>query len=353
MTAAISSARPDRPSGARSTRAGASPAGARTRWRPIGVSIVPGDTEQIRAPAPTERPRLACHQATDAAFGPAVGDAGILAGRAQGRPVVVEEGGGERLVDDPVDGRIGLARHELGRHRGHADHRRPGRGEGTEGLDQEGGTHQVDGEDPVPRRPWWGRCRRRATTRCSVPWARADPGQVGDGGGIGDVAGDRLAAGARSGQLRGHSGGGVRVEIDEHQDVHGPDHRGGTGGADATGRTGDDPDAGQGNGRGLTPGVGGGRRCRGWSPMGPQRRRVSSTRTSSSTSSSAPAMYSRAIQIDAISVISSWSQPALNPVMESPSPPAQSPTVTRVNPTCGCSARHASTSLSSAALLTA
>ena len=48
----------------------------------------------------------------------------------------------------------------------------------------------------------------------------------------------------------------------------------------------------------------------------------------------------------------SWSQPEENSVIESPSPPAQSPTVTRVNPICGCSACHASTSLSSAALLT-
>ena len=64
-------------------------------------------------------------------------------------------------------------------------------------------------------------------------------------------------------------------------------------------------------------------------------------------------MYSRASQIGAISVIRSMSQSALNPVMASPSPPAQSPTVTRVNPIWGCSARQASTSLSSAALLTA
>jgi hypothetical protein len=41
------------------------------------------------------------------------------------------------------------------------------------------------------------------------------------------------------------------------------------------------------------------------------------------------------------------------PVAESPSPPAHSPTTTREKPTLGCSARHASTSLSSAALLTA
>ena len=40
-------------------------------------------------------------------------------------------------------------------------------------------------------------------------------------------------------------------------------------------------------------------------------------------------------------------------VMEAPSPPAQSPTTSRVNPTAGCSPRQASTSLSSAALLTA
>src|SRR3954470_23207478 len=42
-----------------------------------------------------------------------------------------------------------------------------------------------------------------------------------------------------------------------------------------------------------------------------------------------------------------------NSLCESPSPPPQSPTTTRVKPTVGCSARHASTSLSSAALLTA
>ena len=44
---------------------------------------------------------------------------------------------------------------------------------------------------------------------------------------------------------------------------------------------------------------------------------------------------------------------SVNWVMTSPSPPAQSPTITRVKPTSGCSARHASTSLSRAALLTA
>src|SRR3954469_21300783 len=47
------------------------------------------------------------------------------------------------------------------------------------------------------------------------------------------------------------------------------------------------------------------------------------------------------------------SQPVANCDCASPSPPAQSPTTTRVKPTCGYSARHASTSLSSAALLTA
>src|SRR4029450_2816903 len=46
------------------------------------------------------------------------------------------------------------------------------------------------------------------------------------------------------------------------------------------------------------------------------------------------------------------SQPVVNSVIDGPSPPAQSPTITRVNPTAGCSARQASTSLSSAALLT-
>ena len=49
---------------------------------------------------------------------------------------------------------------------------------------------------------------------------------------------------------------------------------------------------------------------------------------------------------------SSASQAALNCVIESPSPPGQSPTITRVKPIAGCSTRHASTSLSSAALLT-
>src|SRR5688572_9153597 len=47
------------------------------------------------------------------------------------------------------------------------------------------------------------------------------------------------------------------------------------------------------------------------------------------------------------------SQPFANPVMASPSPPAQSPTMTRVKPRSGCSARQASIILSRAALLTA
>src|SRR6476620_5639901 len=49
----------------------------------------------------------------------------------------------------------------------------------------------------------------------------------------------------------------------------------------------------------------------------------------------------------------SVSQPVAKCDCASPSPPPQSPTTTRVNPTCGCSARQASTSLSRAALLTA
>ena len=49
----------------------------------------------------------------------------------------------------------------------------------------------------------------------------------------------------------------------------------------------------------------------------------------------------------------SGSQLFANSVIASPSPPAQSPTTTRVKPMLGCSARHASTILSSAALVTA
>src|SRR5262249_58339742 len=66
-----------------------------------------------------------------------------------------------------------------------------------------------------------------------------------------------------------------------------------------------------------------------------------------------PAVYLRATQSAPSSAASSMSQSLAKPVIESPSPPAQSPTTRRVNPTSGRSARHASTSLSSAALLTA
>ena len=68
---------------------------------------------------------------------------------------------------------------------------------------------------------------------------------------------------------------------------------------------------------------------------------------------SVPATSPRSTQIACISMKSSGSHSFAKPVNESPSPPAQSPTTHRVNPTDGCSTRHASTSLSSAALLTA
>src|SRR3954469_13611836 len=54
-----------------------------------------------------------------------------------------------------------------------------------------------------------------------------------------------------------------------------------------------------------------------------------------------------------ISAASSGSQSLANCDIASPSPPVQSPTTARVNRMWGCSARQASTSLSSAALLTA
>src|SRR2546430_12659954 len=47
----------------------------------------------------------------------------------------------------------------------------------------------------------------------------------------------------------------------------------------------------------------------------------------------------------------SQSEATGNSVAESPSPPVQSPTMQRVNPTVGCSTLHASMSLSRAALL--
>src|SRR4051812_35014152 len=86
-----------------------------------------------------------------------------------------------------------------------------------------------------------------------------------------------------------------------------------------------------------------------WAPL---RSTASTTRTSSSTGSSAPAMYPRDTHVGMSSMASSASQPDANSVMPAPSPPAQSPTTTRVKPTDGCSTRQASTSLSSAALLT-
>ncbi len=49
----------------------------------------------------------------------------------------------------------------------------------------------------------------------------------------------------------------------------------------------------------------------------------------------------------------SQSHSLANSVAEGPSPPAQSPTTTRVKPTAGCSVRHDSISRSKAALLVA
>ena len=51
--------------------------------------------------------------------------------------------------------------------------------------------------------------------------------------------------------------------------------------------------------------------------------------------------------------MSPMSHSLMNSVMECPSPPAQSPTTTRVKPTSGCSACQASTMVPSAALLAA
>ena len=87
--------------------------------------------------------------------------------------------------------------------------------------------------------------------------------------------------------------------------------------------------------------------------LAPVRSTASIVPTSSATSMSEPAMYLRVYHSVTRSAAASRSQPSANSVSDSPSPPEQSPTTTRVKPICGCSARHASTSLSSAALLTA
>ena len=72
-----------------------------------------------------------------------------------------------------------------------------------------------------------------------------------------------------------------------------------------------------------------------------------------STSMSVPVMYFRVYHSMTKDSLASRSHPLANSVSDSPSPPAQSPTTTRVKPILGCSARQASTSLSRAALLTA
>ena len=74
--------------------------------------------------------------------------------------------------------------------------------------------------------------------------------------------------------------------------------------------------------------------------------------TSSSTSMKPPFMRLRCIQTGPSSMARSELQSLANCVIDSPSPPGQSPTVTRVKPSSGCSVRQASTILSSAALLT-
>ena len=192
-----------------------------------------------------------------------------------------------------------------------------------------------------------------ATMR-SVPWSPADPGQAGDGGGVADVGGHRLAPGARAWPAAPATSAAASPSRSASTSTSTrPDHPGGTGGTDATPGPGDDPDPGHRRNPGRhagrrgttatgacwrTPRSAGG--CR--SPGPARRPPAAPRRCTRGPARSCPSRSS-----------GPWSQSALNSVMESPSPPAQSPTVTRVNPTCGCSACHASTSLSSAALLTA
>ena len=103
---------------------------------------------------------------------------------------------------------------------------------------------------------------------------------------------------------------------------------------------------------GLRPGGGGVIVTDGMLTPAPLRNTVSTRVARSATSMKPPDMWSRAVQIGMISMARSMSQSLANCDCDSPSPPVQSPTTDRVKPTSGCSMRHASTILSSAALLT-
>ncbi len=82
------------------------------------------------------------------------------------------------------------------------------------------------------------------------------------------------------------------------------------------------------------------------------RRMVCTTSTRSSTGINLPGMQPREAHSGTAFMARSMSQPMFIPVAASPSPPGHSPTMKVVKPMSGCSARHASTILSSAALLT-
>src|SRR6476620_9750049 len=85
----------------------------------------------------------------------------------------------------------------------------------------------------------------------------------------------------------------------------------------------------------------------------PQRITEPTTSARWSASTRPPCMYLFSIQNLMALSRAAGSQFLLNSVWESPVPPKLSPTASRVNPILGCSMRHASTSLSRAAFVTA
>ncbi len=92
--------------------------------------------------------------------------------------------------------------------------------EGEQGVDEQGGADQVDGEHLLPSRHRGGDAG--GVDRPAEAAARdGQGGQAVDRGRVGDVHGHGFAAGGGAGELGGHGGDGVDVEVGQHEDVDG------------------------------------------------------------------------------------------------------------------------------------
>ena len=169
---------------------------AAASWRPMGVSMIPGVTEQMRAPIWPKAYGFPADQPVHAAFRPRVGHAGILDLGPDRVPERLEKVGGQRVVEHGVGREVVRPQGEQRGDRREADHRGPRLRQGTTRVDEQRGADEIDCHDPPPVRHG-----RRDAGGVGDGAQRAElrgPGdQAGDAGGILDVEDEGLDLGPR------------------------------------------------------------------------------------------------------------------------------------------------------------